>query len=1408
LVPASAGAHAGAGANPADEQQRRGPTSPGKPQTVLRQAQKGPRDAILPHVVCRNHRPASDEPDAHGAGIPQKVLAELEAYLPPDQWRELIGEAPRRGILLSALDRLRSCLYLLSTYLPQHLVQEKMRRPVPGQVRGQWLTGSLLFADVSGFTALSERLAGLGREGIEQLTHALNTYFCAMLDILGRSGGIVLKFAGDALLVYFSEREGGEQARWAVRAAQRMMAAMQPSDSRFQFAAIETPLGPVSLKMKIGVGTGGFLGASVGSVARMEYVILGETVARTMAAEGAAEAGLVVVDEATAACLDAGCCQQRAAGFYVVEPDPEADLGTFEMAAGRRRARGTVPWSANPHAIVAQMDIALRQIQALSPYLADELVEQIVARARQRQVESENRPATVAFVNLTGLEPLLAAWGREGVRKVTGLLDDYFRAMQRIVAEFGGVVSRIDPYSRGSKMLILFGAPIAHEDDPLRAVSAALAMGDELARLNDRWRRRLAGVRPAGVEDGRFIEQRIGISQGPTFAGQAGSATRREYTVMGDDVNLAARLMAAGQPGQILLSQRVYDAVVDHFTTTALPPIRVKGKSQPIAVYEPVARRDDPLARRLRRRATLVGRDAEMERVCAVLHQVQRGKGTILTIQGPAGIGKSHLADRLTALALARGFRAVLAPCQSFNAGTAYAPWIATLRALLEIGAGDDIASRQEKLWRAVEDLRLADECAEALRALLEVPPLRLSSGQAHRDARARIPVRHVPVPPRTALFSRLENQVSQASGGQQDQEFDLWRLVRQRPSASSQDRPFEPSGPLRTRSAQDKHTGQPQGTWHTLQAKVALRQQVHLFRAVSELLAGLAAREPLLLYFESAQWLDAASRQMLDYLGEPLQRLRVLVLVVQRNGEGQAGTAPLPGLAFTLEPLAPQGTAALIGHLLGETVDDDLARAIHVQSGGNPLFIEEIARWLQGRDRTALDDLRHGLGTSSTVQELVLSHLDSLPLGQRDTLKAASVIGTEFRFGEVRALSTASDAGQILHDNLAGLEDARLVFLTENGGDAGYTFWQTVVREVGYQSQPVERRRELHGRLAAYLEAQGSGPRIELLAHHYEAAGSFLPAARYLLLSGHKARERYAHTQATAYYQRALVALKRLPPVERDTETRALSAQIHEALGDAALLNGDFAASVVAYRAARAEAGLAQRPGSSTPARLLLKLALTLPTQGQESEAEACARQAWMEHDAGTELATVATLAWLLWRAGRAEAGKWIEQGRGLAAQDGTPWAAGVAALLADLAGDWAAAQQAYLSLEQPAGAALAKCRQGDEALGRREIARALTLYGQAAEIWGKEKDGCGLSLARYRQAEAHLLAGEAAKARVCLLEAKARMETSGTATDQDRQALQTALHALESNQPGPWPSWCWQPYVDALRIAILFRS
>ncbi|MGD8791138.1 MAG: adenylate/guanylate cyclase domain-containing protein [Anaerolineae bacterium] len=1312
------------------------------------------------------------------AGNAQTALPEgLAHYLPAGLWQSLSAGDTRRGLLLNALERLRSILYLLSTYLPAHLVQEKMRRPAPGRARGRMLDGSLLFSDVSGFTALSEQLAAL-EDGAEQLTGLMNRYFERMLAILSRSGGILLKFAGDALLAYFPVQEGAEQARWAVRAAQRMIEAMDDFDA--------AAAGP-GLQMKVGIGTGRFLTASIGDRERMEYVLLGRAVARTMAAESAAVAGQVVVDEPTAAHLaadrpdDLRPTPLEGGRFAVVPRDPARDLGDFEIKVESRRARGAIPWSASPHAIAAQMEIVLRQIRALEPFLAAELVDRIVAGARQRRVESEYRPTTVLFINFTGLEELLDAWGKKGVRPVTRLLDDYFREMQGIIRQHGGVVSRIDPYGPGSKMLVLFGAPVAHEDDPLRAVTAALAMKEALVALHERWRysleRRRAGVLPLPAE-GPILQHRVGITRGQTFAGQVGSPTRREYTVMGDDVNLAARLMAAAAPGQILISQRVYDAIAGHMEAAALPPVRVKGKSRPIPIYAPTGMRRDPLARRLQGLEPLVGRQAAWAAGQEAVRRALAGRGGLLAIQGPAGVGKSHLAAHLAAYALARGGRASLAECRSYAARTPYAAWIDLLAGLLDVvpGGGDQA---RDRLLAGLSDLGLkAAEIGPRLCTLLGLPspPPSPAPGKGAATAGETSPGTGA------SLFGRLQKKVEVRETGETG-EIDLWQLVRERHPAGAR------SG----------------GMWPSLQARIAARQEEQMQDAVGDLLARLSEDDPLLLIVENGQWLDAASKALLARFTRRLPELPITLLLVRRDGDG-ISEKRLPGEEIlTLGALDPGETGTLLARLLGgQPPAPEVAEAVYRQSGGNPLFVEEIARGMQ----RVPDDPSAAIG-HSTLHDLVLSRLDSLPPGQGRAARAASVAGAHFMQGEVGALLPVADADR-LDQYLAGLEEGGLVLPAgdRSGDGTAYTFRQMLVREVIYRSQSFARRRTQHAALAGYMEAQYAAcleGHAERLAHHYEQAGRLLPAARYLLLSGHKAARRYAYDQAIDDYVRALSILIGPPQAADVPQLVTLRAAAYEAIGNGLFQVGHFAAAWAAYDAAQVGLG-------RVPARLLLKLAQLLPIKGRDEQAREMAARAWAAEvpAAGHEvrLATAATMAWLLWRAGDARAGDWIDRGQALAAGSASgDWVAGVQALLRDLAGDWSAARRAYRRLGRPDGVALAACRLGDRYLAEGDAAGALALFEGALELWAEEGDAAGLALARYRQAEALARQGDWAAARRALQAAGELLARAPLAGDEDRRAIEAGLAAVEAGATGPWPAWHWRRSDDAFRLSMLFR-
>ncbi|MEJ5312186.1 MAG: adenylate/guanylate cyclase domain-containing protein [Anaerolineae bacterium] len=1311
---------------------------------------------------------ARDSLDTKTSAAPDMRLPpNLAAYLPAKLLLPLREPRFNRRAWGNALNHLRSLRYLLSTYIPSHLAQAKLRYPVAGQPAGDWLDGSLLFSDVSGFTALSERLAHQGQEGAEQLTRAINAYFERMLDILAWSGGILLKFAGDALLVYFPVDKDGEHAHWAVRAGQRMMRAMS------EFSAIPTALGNVALKMKIGISTGRFAALSVGSAKRMEYVLLGAPVMRVMGAEGAASAGQIVVDSATFGHLAPTVFADLGNEFYAVEEEPGETLDDFEIRAETGHARPTEGSGLTPTEMAADMQRLVDQIAALSPYLPHPLVERIIDAAEQRRIESEYRLTTVLFTNVTGFENLLPA-ADAPLDTVTRLMSEYFNAIHTVVTRYDGVITRIDPYSKGSKVLVLFGAPVAHEDDPERGTRAALEMMAELAALNARWQ-----------TGDPVIQQRTGITHGLTFAGQAGAATRREYTVMGDDVNLAARLMSAGTPGQILLAPSVYAKVAPRFAITALPAIRVKGKTDPIPIYQVDGlAEENPLTRRLRDLTPPFGRETELAAALELVHAALAGRGTRLTLCGPAGIGKSHLAYTLAAHALAKGAHAVRVECHAYTAETPYHVWTSLLHTLAGFTADESAPQRSEKLYAWLTGLGMTDSRAiDALFILLGLQNPHPPSFIPPPPREAETPAAAKP-PTRAGLFAQLGQKMADAPAKPREgpPAPNLWKLAQERQEAERL-----------------KSGGAPM--WQRLEARVTARERERLFAAVSALVERLTHHAPFMLLVENAQWMDTLSQALLDDLQTRIGAWPVLIVLAERTEDDDArGSADANTLI--LRPLDETGTCTLVAHILQAEAAADmptLCQSIHRYSGGNPLFSEEIVRWMQRTGRLTPDAVEAGLRSSDVLQELIISRVDSLPYSERVAAKDASIVGDDFRAGDLAALQDGNADDAHLTASLTGLETAQMVLQT-SPADVHYAFRQTLTREFIYNSQPFDKRRTQHARLAEYLERQHASvlaAYAELLAYHYAAAQRWLSAARYLILSGDKARQRYAFPQAAACYRRALEMIERLPVDPTLPDIAAHKVHAYTGLGDIALLTGDFAAAAIHYSAAR------QIAGPETPVTLLIKLALALPTQGQAETAEACAREAWSLSPVGEDLAASATLAWLLWRVGNPAAPAWIDHARPLAVNPVDRWSAGIAALLDDFSDEWEAARRAYLALGHTDAAALAACRQGDHALRQGDIAAALAHYESAADLWKQENDAPGLALARYRQAEAYRRAGQGAAAQAALETALALLDDGDEA---DREVVRTALAIVAEDSTADWPVWRRQAYDDACRVLLLF--
>ena len=258
----------------------------------------------------------------------------------------------------------------------------------------------------------------------------------------------------------------------------------------------------------------------------------------------------------------------------------------------------------------------------------------------------EFRPVTVLFANFYPFSVTLDLLGDDCDTAVS-VLNAYYRRAQEVVHRYGGIVNKVDMYTFGDKLMALFGAPAANEDDPLRAARAALDLRGALAQANHEIFDLLNPQIGRLIQvDPQFLKQRVGLNTGVVFAGQVGSARRHEYTVMGQHVNLSARLMSAAEEGAVIVSPATRRVIERHIAMQELAPVKLKGIEEPV----PIAQALHPYeiaqdARRSVARPQLVGREQEMQRMIAEARAALGSSGRIIALAGEAGAGKTRLIE-------------------------------------------------------------------------------------------------------------------------------------------------------------------------------------------------------------------------------------------------------------------------------------------------------------------------------------------------------------------------------------------------------------------------------------------------------------------------------------------------------------------------------------------------------------------------------------------------------------------------------------------------------------------------------------------------------------------------------------------------------------------------------------------
>jgi predicted ATPase/class 3 adenylate cyclase len=341
------------------------------------------------------------------------------------------------------------------------------------------------------------------------------------------------------------------------------------------------------------------------------------------------------------------------------------------------------------------------------------------AAATAADRDADRRQVTVVFADLTGFTSLAERLDPETVRAFQNAL---FAAMAQAIARYDGFVEKFV----GDAVMAVFGAPHAHEDDPLRALMAAQDLLRRVDALGLQWAPRL----------GRTVTLHIGVHTGPVVAGSLGSGAGAGYAVTGDTVNCASRLLSAAEPGTVLVSAATQAIVRDRFAFAPGTELAVRGRAEPLRVYRLLGSTVQAASARglegLGLSAALVGREDAIEALLAAFDRVRRGQAQVVRVIGEAGVGKSRLLAETLARLEAEGRLASTAvrrtTCSSLGEPT-YGTFAALFRDAYRVGEGDSLEVAQHKLQAGLlalgADAQEADAVGQVLSCLLGIADAR-----------------------------------------------------------------------------------------------------------------------------------------------------------------------------------------------------------------------------------------------------------------------------------------------------------------------------------------------------------------------------------------------------------------------------------------------------------------------------------------------------------------------------------------------------------------------------------------------------------------------------------------------------------------------------------------------------------
>ncbi|NQU65295.1 MAG: AAA family ATPase, partial [SAR324 cluster bacterium] len=690
------------------------------------------------------------------------------------------------------------------------------------------------------------------------------------------------------------------------------------------------------------------------------------------------------------------------------------------------------------------------KIDKIQRYLPEGLTQKILAQ--KDRIEGERKQVTVMFCDLVGFTSMSEKLDPE---ETYSIMDRLLEILIHKVNDFGGTVNKM----MGDGIMALFGAPIALEDGPQRAIRSAIAIHKEITRFSEKIRKEKEYLPP--------LKMRIGINSGPVVVGTIGNTLRVEFTAIGDTVNLASRMETLADPGTTFVTAETFNLTEVFFRFEALGEKQVKGKEVPVKVYQVIATSDrstrfDVSAER--GLTPLVGRERELEMLLDGFETAKSGRGQGFSIVAEAGTGKSRLLYEFRKSITTEDVTILEGKCLSYSKNVAYHPVFDIVRSGFEIEEDNTEEQIRQKLEAGLLILKM--EITRALPYLLE-------------------------------LFNIKESGID--------------------PSIKTPD---------------------------------LINEQI--VKTLLQVIIKRSEITPLVLIVEDLHWIDDSSEKLLLKLLEIVAGSRIMIVYTFRPEYKKNWPNKTYLNQLNLNRFSNRESTLMLANLIGEeAVDGRLAELVIEKTDNNAFYIEEFIRSLINTGVLQKMENRYQIVKEidsntipSSIRDILMARIDTLPEETREILQITSVIEREFSYRLIHHLLDVDKTSLLA--GLSLLKEAELIYERGIHPETVYIFKHSLTREVIYDSILTKKQKILHCKVAEAIETlfkDSLNDYFEVLADHFIAGEDFEKGAEYAKLAARKAYQFGSFKDAITYAEKAVFCLEKMPATD-DIQIKIIGAR------------------------------------------------------------------------------------------------------------------------------------------------------------------------------------------------------------------------------------------------------------------------